>query len=682
MLFLRSLRAVALFSVVASSLETSHFKSRQQNVRRNDTAASESEVQWLDNYEYVVVGSGAGGGPLAARLAIAGYKVLLIDAGDDEGDSLYTEIPALQLQSTEYTPQKWDYFVNHYSNLTRQEEDSKMSYSLPDGSIYVGRDPPEDAKPLGILYPRAGTLGGCTQHNAMITVYPHESDWTNLATITGDDSWLPGPMRTFFEKLENAKYAPNDIVGHGFSGWLETTLTSLTLVVEDLKLLSLVIAAGTAIGETILAVLVETVLGLENVLTQDLNNDLPTRDNSTGLFQVPITVTPDGFRTGPRSFILSTANAVNSDGSRKYQLDLQLNTLVSSIRFDQNGSTPTATGVNFMIGQSLYRADPRAINVTAPTSYGAVNATREVIISAGSFNTPQLLKLSGIGPADELTALDIPVLVDLPGVGTNMQDRYEVGVVGEASSDFMLTRDCTFLMTPDDPCAEQWLNGVAAVDKGVYASNGIAIASIMRSSVATEDPDIFVAGAPANFTGYFPGYSSVAINDSRHWTWIVLKAHNRNNAGTVTLASTDPRDTPLINFNSFDTGTTTDDADGKDLQAVYEAVEYSRRIFKDLVPLDGSFTEVWPGNNITSEDDVKEWIKDEAWGHHACCTAPIGADDDEMAVLDSNFRVRGVNSLRVVDASVFNKIPGYYIVVPIYMISEKAAELIIADATS
>lgn len=487
-------------------------------------------------------------------------------------------------------------------------------------------------------------------------------------------------MRLFFEKLERAVYAPNSIVGHGFNGWLTTSLTDLTLVVEDPKLLSLIIAAGSAVGKLILGFLIQTVVGLGNVLTQDLNNDSPGRDNATGLFQVPIAVTELGFRNGPRDFIVATANAVNKDGSRKYHLDVRLNTLVTGIRFDTVGGKINATGVNFMNGQSLYRADPRSINVTAPTSYGAVNATREVIISAGTFNTPQLLKLSGIGPAAELKALGIPVVVNLPGVGTNMQDRYEVGVIGQTPTNFVITGDCTFLTTPNDPCKEKWLNGITSVDKGTYATNGIAIASIMRSTQAAEDPDILVSGAPAAFSGYFPGYSAKALADAKHWTWIVLKAHSRNNAGTVKLTSTDPRDTPSINFNSFDTGVTANGAADKDLQAVYEAVQYSRKIFKDLIPLAGGFTEVWPGSKISTEAQTKKWIQDEAWGHHACCTAAIGADNDDMAVLDSNFRVRGVGNLRVVDASAFSQIPGYYIALPTYMISEKAAAVIIAGA--
>jgi len=644
----------------------------------------ESDSTSLGNYEYIVVGSGPGGGPLAARLAIAGFKVLLIDAGDDEGSALQYQVPALQLQSTEYEPMRWDYFVNHYSDQARQEKDSTMTWRTPSGELFVGPSaatgtgaPPLGSTPLGILYPRAGTLGGCSAHNALITIYPHESDWTNIATITGDDSWAPDKMRQYFKRLERCRYLPNYVVGHGFNGWHGTALTDLTLVVEDRKLLSLIIAAATAMGQRLLGKLVQTVAGLGEVLLQDINADTPLRDSTQGLYQVPLAM-DNHHRNGAREFILATANAINSDGSRKYYLDIQLETLVTRVRFDETRAKPKAIGVDFLQGKNLYRADPRASATTSGGTPGGVNATREVIISTGTFNTPQLLKLSGIGPKAELEKFNIPVVVDLPGVGTNLQDRYENTVVGKTTSDFVITSRCTFLRTQPDPCLEQWEDNV--ILKGIYGSGGIAITVVKNSSVSAGDPDLLISGAPVYFTGYHPGYSDFSLSDARHWTWIVLKAHSRNNAGTVALRSSDPRDMPLINFNSFDTGITADGADQKDLQAVYEGMEYSRSIFKNLIPLDGAFTEVWPGPNVTTEAGMKDFIKKEAWGHHASCTCPIGADNDPMAVLDSSFRVRGVDSLRIVDASVFPKIPGFYIVVPIYMISEKASDVIIADA--
>lgn len=200
---------------------------------------------------------------------------------------------------------------------------------------------------------------------------------------------------------------------------------------------------------------------------------------------------------------------------------------------------------------------------------------------------------------------------------------------------------------------KQWQTKPGPLLKGTYATNGISIAVVKKSSVAEGDPDLLISGAPAYFTGYHPGYAAESLKDAHHWAWIVLKAHSRNNAGTVTLRSTDPRDMPVINFNYFDTGNTADGADDKDLQATYEGMMLSREIFKDYIPLQGNFKEVWPAKNASTKAAMKEWIKKEAWGHHASCTAPIGADGDKNAVLDSKFRVRGVDGLRVVDASSF-----------------------------
>ncbi|KAL3420537.1 alcohol dehydrogenase [Phlyctema vagabunda] len=673
MVLFNSLGVAGLFTVVVSATINAHVHSHDSLHPRNSNITSD-DTTWLENYEYVVVGSGAGGGPLASRLAIAGHKVLLIEAGDDQGESLTQQIPAMFQQASEYEPMKWDYFVQHYDDPAQQHEDSKMVWEREDGTYYVGTSPPSNANPLGVLYPRVGALGGCSNHNAMITIYPHESDWTNIATITGDDSWAPKKMRTYFQRLEKNRYIPSSIIGHGFDGWLETSLTDLRLLAEDLKLTSLVIAAATALGKGLIGGILATVGGLAEVLTLDINNNLPNRDSILGLYQVPIAVTNDKkHRTGPRDFILSTVNAVNADGSRKYHLDVRLNTLVTNIRFSQNDTTPRATGVDFMNGQSLYRADPRSGKASA-LGIGSVNATREVILSAGAFNTPQLLKLSGIGPREELEKFDIPVVVDLPGVGTNLQDRYETGLVGKSPTNFTITEDCTFLNTTNDPCLLQWQND--EIFKGVYGSNGISVAIVQKSSsaAASDDPDLLISAGPANFFGYYPGYANIALSDAKHWVWIVLKAHSRNSAGTVTLKSTDPRDTPQINFRSFSQG------GDEDVQAVYEGMQWSRKAFKSLIPLDGDFSETWPGADVNTEAEMKDFIRREAWGHHASCTCPIGADDDPMAVLDSKFKVRGVEGLRVVDASVFPKIPGFYVALPTYIISEKAADSILEDA--
>ena len=151
-----------------------------------------------------------------------------------------------------------------------------------------------------------------------------------------------------------------------------------------------------------------------------------------------------------------------------------------------------------------------------------------------------------------------------------------------------------------------------------------------------------------------------------------MKAYTENNAGRVTLQSNDPRKWPLINFHYFAEGS---DKKGADLDAVVDGVQFVREMNKWM-----NAKELDPGPKYNDTEKLKEFIQDEAWGHHASCTCKIGADNDPMAVLDSRFRVRGTEGLRVGDASVLPKIPGYFIVSAIYMISEKAADLILEDA--
>jgi len=114
-------------------------------------------------YEYIVVGSGAGGGPLAANLAKAGHRVLLLEAGSNEESFTY-QVPAFHGLASEDDAQKWSFFVRHYESEAQQAHDDK--YQKQEG---------------GVLYPRAGALGGCTAHHAMITIYPHKSDWDEMA---------------------------------------------------------------------------------------------------------------------------------------------------------------------------------------------------------------------------------------------------------------------------------------------------------------------------------------------------------------------------------------------------------------------------------------------------------------------------------------------------------------------
>ncbi len=141
-----------------------------------------SQVSAVDEYDYIVVGSGPGGGALAANLARANYTVLLVEAGDK------SEAGA----GGQYPPQlTWDFFAKHYEDSARNLKFNKMTYRRADGSYWVGKDNvPADAKLLGIYYPRGGTVGGSSMINQMVTFLPSESDWNYIANITGDKSWM------------------------------------------------------------------------------------------------------------------------------------------------------------------------------------------------------------------------------------------------------------------------------------------------------------------------------------------------------------------------------------------------------------------------------------------------------------------------------------------------------------
>ncbi|KAI6906316.1 glucose-methanol-choline oxidoreductase-like protein, partial [Hortaea werneckii] len=365
-----------------------------------------------------------------------------------------------------------------------------------------------------------------------------------------------------------------------------------------------------------------------------------------------------------------------------YPLTVKSNTFVTKVDFDQINGTAHATGVQYLEGSYLYRASPLSGSEGTP---GSARASKEVILSGGTYNTVQMLKLSGIGPRSELESHGIEVISDLPGVGTNMQDRYEIPLSAVHPDPFAILDGCTFDMKSHDKCYPQWrdnLNILAA--RGAYATNGLAAAMAQVSTTSpTGDVDLYIFGGPVNFIGYFPQWGDFAVSDHKHFSWYALKAHSQNRAGTVTLRSTDPLDPPEINFNYFDEGTTANGEDQADLQSLVEALRTGREAlanYADNPILGGSgFGEERPGANVTSDADLKQYIKDQAWGHHACCTAKIGADDDPLAVLDSKFRVRGVAGLRVVDASVFPRIPGVFIQAPIMMVSEKAADAILGN---
>jgi choline dehydrogenase len=626
------------------------------------------------DFDYIVVGSGAGGGPLAANLARRGFSVLLLEAGIDscsdcETGRLMYEVPIFHGLSTEYAGCSWNFFVRHYSDDAQQERDSKFVREKD-----------------GVWYPRAGTLGGCTAHNAMITVLPQDSDWNYIADITGDQTWRADKMHQYFERLENCTYVwrPESLEGkvervlssiaellkghedwrdwshgHGFSGWLTTSETDPRLVLKDPEI---VLTLLNGVKEALKDRIGHPLVRIETRF--DPNDSRNTANSPEGLAFTPLAVS-NGKRNGPREYLLKT--------QKEYPSNLTIQTGALATRILLEGSR--AIGVEFLEGPHLYKADPQA-NGAATAKRQRVRAGREVILSGGAFNSPQLLMLSGVGPRADLEKFGIPVVADLPGVGYNLQDRYEVGVVSTFARPFKLLEGASFAL-PDpngkpDPFFVEWQKGA-----GIYGSNGALLGIIKRSHPANLNPDLYIFGLPGYFKGYFPGYSTQFERYHDRFTWAILKAHTNNTAGRVSLRSNNPTDTPRVEFHSFSEG---NDATGADLEAVFAGVQFVRDMNERLSGHGLIKEELVPGAAYDTPDKLREFIRNEAWGHHASCSNKIGSANDPGAVLDSRFQVRGTKGLRVADASVFPKIPGYFIVSAIYMISEKAAEAIAEDS--
>ncbi len=292
-------------------------------------------------------------------------------------------------------------------------------------------------------------------------------------------------------------------------------------------------------------------------------------------------------------------------------------------------------------------------------SHGAqlteVRAEREVILASGAINSPQLLMLSGIGRADDLKAFDIPVVADLPGMGQNLQDHIDAVVQYECTQPITLLRDMKPLAK-----LKSGINWFLS-KKGAAASNHFEVGAHIRSRPGLQQPDLQFCLIPIAFS-----YETFAPTKSHGFQTHVLQSHPTSR-GDIKLKSNDPKDPPAIQFNYF--------AAEYDREVICDGIKLMREIHtqKAMEPFTGRETR--PGADIQSDEDLIDYARQTGRpNHHPCGTCKMGIDD--MAVVDEELRVRGIEGLRVVDASIMPRIVSGALNAPVIMLAEKAADMI------
>ncbi|OLQ93785.1 choline dehydrogenase [Vibrio ponticus] len=285
-------------------------------------------------------------------------------------------------------------------------------------------------------------------------------------------------------------------------------------------------------------------------------------------------------------------------------------------------------------------------------------ANKEVVSSAGSIGSPQLLQLSGIGPRQVLENAGVSVIHDLAGVGRNLQDHLEIYFQYHCKQP--ITLNSKLGLISKGLIGTEWV----LTRKGLGATNHFESCAFIRSRKGVKWPNIQYHFLPAAMR-----YDGQAAFDG-HGFQVHVGPNKPESRGSVEIISNDPTDKPRIEFNYIST-----DQDKQDWR---DCIRLTREILSQ--PAMDAFRgdEIQPGVDITSDDAIDAWVKQNVESaYHPSCTCKMGADDDPLAVLDEQCRVRGIDALRVVDSSIFPTIPNGNLNAPTIMVAERAADLIL-----
>lgn len=449
-----------------------------------------------------------------------------------------------------------------------------------------------------IHHVRGKVIGGSSSINGLVYVRGCAGDFDEWAAL-GATGWDYASVLPYFKRAEDCVYGADDY--RGTKGPLS-------------------VCNGNNMKNPLYRAFIEAGREAGYGTTEDYNGF-----RQEGFGRMDMTV-----RNGVRC---STALAYLKPALRRPNLSLEMHAMVTRVLWDGK----RAVGVEFRRGGAIRR----------------VRARREVVLAAGAFNSPKLLMLSGIGPADHLRQHGIEVVEDLPGVGRNLQDHLEIWV------QYRCLRKITL---------NGWLNPLGRLvigaqwfffRSGLGATNHFESNGYIRSRAGLKFPDIqyhFLAGAIA-----YDGSSAL----KGHGFQVHVGANKPKSRGWLRLTSAEPEAAPELVFNYL--------SEEEDRQAYRSAVRLTREIMQQpaLDPYRGE--EISPGADIESDEQIDAWVAEKAeTAYHPAGTCRMGTDD--LAVVDPECRVRGVDGLRVIDSSIMPTVTNGNLNAPTIMIGEKGAD--------
>lgn len=454
-----------------------------------------------------------------------------------------------------------------------------------------------------LVTPRGKVVGGSSSINGMVFVRGHARDFDHWAE-SGAAGWSYADVLPYFMRMETSHGAVSDY--RGTEGPLHVTRGQ-----RKNPLFNAFIRAGREAG-------------------------YPTTEDYNGAQQEGFGAMEATIWEGRR---WSAANAYLRPAKKTGLLRMRRG-LATRIVFDGL----RATGVEIQNGRGK----------------SIIEAGCEVILSASTINTPKILMLSGIGPAEHLKAHGITPLVDRQGVGGNLQDHLEVYMQYTATKPVTLYSHWN--LWGKGSIGAQWM----ATGSGLGASNQFESCGFIRSRPGVDYPDI-----QYHFLPLAVRYDGKAAAEG-HGFQVHVGPMRSKSRGTVRLKSADPSVAPEIRFNYM-----SDPDDWVDFRA---CVRLTREIFEQPAFAEFKGYEIQPGEKVVSDQEIDDFIREHAESaFHPCGTARMGAADDPLAVVDPELRVIGVQGLRVADSSIFPRVTNGNLNAPSIMTGEKAADHVLGQ---